>query len=147
MAIDNTSKINPALKPLKFLLGDWEMELSNAVFLPDPKTTIEGEASFEWIESGAFLVMRMGEDATWLISRDGSMENYKIFYFDTRMVSRVYEMSLTDDTWKIWRNSPDFSQRFEGKIDTNHKIINAYWEKSMDGKKWEHDFDVMYRKK
>lgn len=141
------SKINPTLKRLQFLLGDWVMELSNAAFLPDPKTTVEGEVSFECIENGAFLVMRMGQDATWLISRDESMEDYKIFYFDSRMVSRVYEMSLSKDIWKIWRNSPDFSQRFEGKISKDHKTINAYWEKSMDGKKWEHDFDVVYKKK
>lgn len=142
-----SSKINPALKPLEFLLGNWRMELSNAAFLPDPKATVEGEVSFEWVENDAFLAMRMGQDATWLINRDDAMQDYKIFYYDSRMVSRIYEMSLSEGTWKIWRNSSDFSQRFEGKISKDHKTINAYWEKSMDGENWEHDFDVVYRKK
>jgi len=141
---------NPSLKQIELLVGDWEMELSNASFLPSSSDTVKGQASFEWLEGGAFLIMYMGNkpsetpDARWLISRDDSTSNYTVLYYDARKVSRVYEMSFSDDTWKIWRNSPGFSQRFEGEISDDGNLITAYWEKSSDGTTWEHDFDVTY---
>jgi len=67
-----------------------------------------------------------------------------VLYYDTRKVSRVYEMSFSDGIWKMWRNSPDFSQRFKGKFSDDGNSIVAYWEKSSDGSTWEHDFDVTY---
>jgi hypothetical protein len=143
---------NPSLKRLEILVGDWDMELSNASFLPSPSDTVKGHVSFEWLEDGAFLMMYMGNkpmgtpDAMWLISRDESTSSYTVLYYDTRKVSRVYEMSMSDGTWKIWRNSPDFSQRFDGKFSDDGDIITAHWEKSSDGSTWEHDFDVTYTK-
>jgi hypothetical protein len=95
--------------------------------------------------------MRQGEKgggmcATWLISRDEDSKNYTVLYIDNRRVSRVYEMSLERDEWKIWRSAPQFSQRFVGKVSKDKKTIKAYWEKSFDEKKWEHDFDMLYQK-
>src|SRR5574337_428507 len=110
---------NPALKPLALLVGDWEMELSNASFLPNPSDTVTGHISAEWVEDGAFLVIYMGNkppstpDAIWLISRDESTPNYTVLYYDSRKVSRVYAMSFSEGVWKMWRNSADFSQRSE----------------------------------
>ncbi len=141
---------NPALQDLKGFVGNWTMELSNASFLPNSADTVKGQVSFEWLEEGAFLVMYMGNkpsgtpDAIWLVSRDASTSNYIVLYYDTRKVSRVYEMSFSDRTWKIWRNSPGFSQRFAGKLSEDDNLITAYWEKSSDGLTWEHDFDVTY---
>jgi hypothetical protein len=143
--------INPALKNIEMLAGEWAMELSNASFLPDPNTTIKGSVSFEWLENGDFLVMRQGEKndsmwATWLIGHDEDSQNYTVLYIDNRRVSRVYDMSFEKDVWKIWRNAPGFSQRFVGKISKDKKIIKAYWEKSADGKTWEHDFDMLFKR-
>jgi hypothetical protein len=141
---------NPSLNHLEILVGDWDMELSNASFLPSSSDTVRGHLSFEWLEDGAFLIMYMGNkppgtpDAMWLISRDESTSNYIVLYYDTRKVSRVYEMSFSEGTWKIWRNSPGFSQRFEGKFSDDGNRIVAYWQKSSDGSTWEHDFDVTY---
>ena len=132
--------------------GEWEMQLSNASFLPDPSATIKGNVSFDWLEGGAFLIMRMGDPssspgAIWLINRDESSSDYKVFYYDDRKVSRIYDMSFSDNVWKLWRHSPNFSQHFEGQISNDGNKIMAKWEKSSDGQKWEHDFDVMYTRK
>ena len=143
---------NPALGDLEILIGDWTMELSNASFLPSRTDTIKGHVSFEWLEGGAFLVMYMGDkspdtpDAIWLISRDESTPNYIVLYYDTRKVSRLYEMSFSNGTWKMWRNSLGFSQAFEGKFSDDGKTITAWWKKSSNGSNWEHDFDVRYTK-
>lgn len=144
MANSSSYNSNPMLKDLKVLVGDWEMELSNAAFLPDSSSTVKGRISFEWLENGAFLIMRMSQNALWLINRDDSSADYKVFYYDTRSVSRIYEMSFSGNVWKIWRQSPDFSQRFEGNLSNDGNSITAYWEKSSDGITWEHDFDVAY---
>jgi len=144
--------INPALKPIEMLVGAWDMELSNASFLPDAKATIHGRVSFEWFEGGDFLIVRQGAKkggtpwATWFIGRDADSANYTVLYFDNRQVSRVYQMSFEISEWKIWRTAPGFSQRFVGKVDNRRKTIKAFWEKSTDGKRWERDFDVNYTK-
>jgi len=145
-------EFNQALKDLSLLVGKWKMALSNASFLNDPSAVIEGQASFQWVEGGACLVMRQGKKpgdpfyASWLISRDEKVDNYSISYFDSRGVSRIYEMSFKGNLWKIWRNSPGFSKRFEGKISDSGKSIIAHWEKSIDGRDWERDFDMKYTK-
>ena len=144
-------KINPALKPLEVFVGDWDMELSNASFLPDPQTTVHGPIHFRWVQAGAFLVMYHGAikapQATWLMGRDDLSDSFTVLYFDARRVSRVYEMSLTDAKWRMWRNSKKFSQRFEGVFSKDRTKITATWRKSNDGKQWQHDFDVTYTKK
>lgn len=143
---------NPALSDLEVFVGDWTMVLSNASFLPSASETMTGHVAIEWFEGGAFLGLSMGNnpsgtpDAFWLISRDASRSNYVVLYYDARKVSRVYEMSFSEGTWKMWRNSPDFSQRFEGKFSADRNSIKARWEKSSDGSTWEHDFDVTYTK-
>jgi hypothetical protein len=147
-----TANQNPALKELDILGGEWKMELSNASFLPDPSATMTGKLMVEWREHGAFLALFMGSnpgkapDATWLIGRDETLPDYVVLYYDNRQVSRVYGMSLSDGIWKMWRSSPGFSQRFEGKLSRDGNTITAYWEKSSDGEIWEHDFDVRYSK-
>ena len=142
--------INPALKDLEIFLGQWTAEISNASFLPDLSDTIKSNASFEWYEEGEFLILRQGTKeiphATWLISRDQDSSNYTVLYFDDRHVSRVYEMSFEDDNWKIWRNAPNFIQSFEGKLSKDKNTITGAWSKSSDGKKWEHDFDLVYKR-
>lgn len=146
------SQRNPALKPLEGLVGKWEMELSNASFLPRPTDTVKGPVSLEWVQDGAFLLMRMGDKppsppaVLWLISRDESTPNYTVFYYDSRSVSRVYGMSFSEGVWKMWRNAPGFCQRYEGVVSKDGETITAHWERSNDGITWEHDFDVTHTK-
>ncbi len=141
---------NPALGSLEGLAGDWDMELSNASFIPDPSETVTGHVSFEWVENGAFLVLYMGDkppgtpDGVWLIGRNGSNPTCTVLYYDSRKVSRVSEMSFSEGIWKMWMDSPGFLQRFERKLSKDGNTIAAHWEKSFDGKKWEHDFNITY---
>src|SRR6516164_1387763 len=89
---------NPVLEDLNVLIGAWDVELSNAQFLPDPTATVHLSTSFEWIEEGDCLVMRQGNKAagppyaTWLVGRDEARGEYVVLYCDDRRVSRVYTM-------------------------------------------------------
>lgn len=148
----NNDNINPTLKDFKEFTGAWEMELSNASFLPDVKTVIKATASFEWFDGGAFLILRQGSKnsgtpwATWFIGHDKDTRNYTVLYIDDQQSSRVYEMSFENGIWKMWRNAPEFIQRFTAEISEDKKTISGYWEKSADGKTWHHDFNLKYNK-
>jgi len=140
---------NPALDELRFLAGDWHMEVSEASFLTDPDATLRRPVTVEWIEQGAALAMRMGgagtPTATWIIGRDDAGPDYHVLYADDRGVSRVYRMSFGAGTWRIWRDTPEFSQRFDASVGAGQAEITGSWQKSADGGlTWEHDFTVRY---
>ncbi|HLZ28090.1 MAG TPA: hypothetical protein VKV73_12300 [Chloroflexota bacterium] len=145
---------NPALAQLAVFEGEWQMELANASFLPDPGATVRGHMSGYWALDGAFLVMRQGDRepsppaALWLIGRDEALDGYEVLYFDARHVSRIYRMSFVGRTWKMWREAPSFWQRFECTVAENGSSMAGHWDRSMDdGASWQHDFDVAYVKK
>jgi hypothetical protein len=56
-------------------------------------------------------------------------------------------MSLEGGVWKMWRESPSFSQRMTGTFSDDGNIITSHGELSRDGTKWERDLDVMYSRK
>ena len=81
------------------------------------------------------------DSSAWMIRLRGFM-----LYTDARGVYRVYPMSLGDGVWKMWREAPGFFQRFTGTVSRDGNTITSCWEKSRDGSRWEHDFDVTYTK-
>lgn len=136
---------NPRLADLAPIVGEWQMELSNAAFLPDPQHTVRGRVVISWIEDGGLIAMRQGGDATWVIGRDDKSDEYTVLYYDSRGVSRVYQMTLENRVWRIWRNNPEFSQRYEGRISDDYNTIISHWAKSTDdGETWNHDFDMKF---
>jgi hypothetical protein len=45
----------------------------------------------------------------------------------------------------MWRDTPEFSQRFEAELDPDGRRISGRWQKSLDeGASWQHDFNVDY---
>jgi hypothetical protein len=139
------SSVAPALEPLRFLEGAWEMELCEAAFLPEGEV-VRGSAAFEFLDDGRLLAFRQGDAATWIIGRDDSSHFYTVLYSDGRGVSRVYAMTLEADTWKIWRDDQEFSQRFTSTVSADRDLISGHWEKRAAGEDWEHDFAVTYRR-
>ena len=135
---------NPALKQLEALIGEWDVEVPR---FPGAR----GRATFEWLEGGAYLRFHAeapdpAPSATLIISRDESSEIYTVLHYDSRGVSRVYQMSFGEGIWKMWRQAPGFWQRFSGTLSPDGSSIRASWEKSPDGSSWEHDFDLIYTK-
>ena len=135
-------QLHPMLKHLGRLIGQWEVEL---IFPTDPPGRVHAEAVFDWLNSQAFVIEHFG-GSTWIIGFDDTTETYSVLYHDERGISRVYQMSLRDGLWKLWRNTPDFSQRFEGQFSADGQTITARWEKSTDGASWDHDFALTYSK-
>ena len=143
---------NLALERLHVFIGKWNTEITSMSFHPDPSAVAYGHTFFEWLEGGAFLTQHSEVPdsefprATAVMGPDDKAETYCVLYFDSRGVSRIYQMSFSDGTWKLWRNFPGFSQRFIGTFSDDQNVITARWEKSDDGSNWEHDFDITYKK-
>ena len=66
-------------------------------------------------------------------------------YSDERGVCRIYEMTIGNGEWKLWRKGP-FSQRFAATFSDNGKTITGGWEIAEDGVNYTTDFDLIYRK-
>ena len=149
MSLDR-SKSNPMLERLRVFVGEWNIEISSMSFHPDPSARVRGRASFQWLEAGAFLIQHSEVPNTEfprgisIIGADDAAETYGMLYFDSRGVSRIYQMTLSGGIWTLWREFPGFSQRFLGTFSDDNKAITARWEKSSDSSNWERDFDLTY---
>jgi hypothetical protein len=149
---------NPNLKPpakqlssdalrksgLNLLLGEWEV--SSPQF---PESV--GRAVFEWLEDSAYLSFRtIANDpipsSLWIIGADEASEFCAALYSDSRGTSRIYQMSLRNHLWKIWRKAPGFSQRFTARLSKDSKTIQGAWEIKQGGLKWKNDFDLVYKR-
>lgn len=141
---------NLALDQLAPLLGEWNIEITSMSFDADPSAVVQGHSSFAWLEGGAFLIQRSEipnsdfPTTTAVVGPDEEAATYRMLYYDSRAVSRIYRMTFSGGIWTLWRDFPGFSQRFQGTFSEDGKIITARWEKSADGSRWEHDFDLTY---
>jgi hypothetical protein len=112
----------------------------------------EAGVTFEWLAGRRFLIERWSiempeaPDGIAIIGAGDDPDGLRQHYFDSRGVHRVYEMTLDDGVWTLWRDSPDpFPQRFTGRFSHDGKTIAGRWEKKQ-GADWETDFDLTYMK-
>jgi hypothetical protein len=109
-----------------------------------------GRTTFQWFDGEFFLIQRAtAEDPSApsgiMIIRVGpDPETFEQHYYDSRGVARVFQMSLNEGTWKLWREAPGFHQRYTGVFSEDGNRIMGAWEKSADGSEWLHDFDLSY---
>src|SRR3954451_21529986 len=140
-------KANPALEPFSVLIGNWNTTGTPGLV---PDTMLHGHTSFEWLENGAFFLMRSQIDdprfptGIAIFASDDAEGEYYMLTFDERGVSRKYAMTLSDNVWKWWRNAPGFFQRYEGRLVDGGKTIIGKGEISKDGASWEKDLDLTY---
>jgi hypothetical protein len=128
------------------LIGAWDTEATHPML---PGTVVPGRATFEWLEGERFLIQRSHNDhpqfpdAIMIIGDiDGEITCH---YFDSRGVFRVYRMSLSGDTLKIWRDDPEFAQRYTGTLTGD--AITGTWQVSRDqGASWEDDLEQSFRR-
>ena len=95
-----------ALGMLEPLVGEWTLEGSppGGELWPGG-----GRSTFEWHPSGAHLMQRTvvelpeAPDSLSIIGCDAANGTYFQLYSDERGVCRVYEMSIGDGEWRLWR--------------------------------------------
>jgi hypothetical protein len=98
---------NPALERLSVFAGEWDIEIMSMSFEADKTAVVRGRASFAWVEGGACLLEHFEAPdtefprSTSIIGPDDSAETYGMLYFDSRGVSRIYQMSFDGNVWKL----------------------------------------------
>jgi hypothetical protein len=137
-------------KELEALVGEWTMEATPPEGPPWPGG---GHLRFEWLEEGVLLLQRWtvelpeAPDGVAVIGWDAEKGTVYQLYTDERDVQRVYEMSLVDGEWRMWREgSEPFPQRFIARIADDGQRIEGRWERRSDAGEWEVDFHVVYRR-
>jgi hypothetical protein len=134
------------LRALDVLVGDWSVEV--------PGFEVEARTTFEWLEGGGFLIQRATvareevPNAVMTIGATGPDGGLQQHYFDSRGVHRVFEMTLDGRVWTLWREGPDWPQRFIGELSDDGGTIAGRWERGDAlGAPLEHDFDLTYRRR
>jgi hypothetical protein len=145
----NQPTAEEALRKLEPLVGAWDLLGSSPGGEPWPGG---GRSTFEWHPSGAHLVQRTvvelpeAPDSICIIGCDAANGTYFQLYSDERGVSRVFNMSIGDGEWKLWRTGEPFPQRFTASFSDDGKMMFGRWEKAEDGVHYEADFDLTYRR-
>ncbi|MFD3619832.1 hypothetical protein ACFWWT_32275 [Streptomyces sp. NPDC058676] len=141
-----------ALKKLDVLVGDWVVEAEFAGLPPSV-----GRCVFEWTLDGQFLLQRTqapqpAPDSLAIVVVDPETGEYTYHYYDARGVVRLYSMTFADGTWRLLRETPDFSplpfrQRFTGRFSEDGDTIHGVWDRSKDDSAaWEKDIVFTYRR-
>lgn len=146
-----------SLRALERLVGSWTTEATHPML---PGVVVHGTADIEWLEGERFLIQRTRNDhpdfpdAISIIGftdRDraeaSSSAELTMSYFDSRGVSRMYEASMSEDTWHLSRLAPGFSQRFKGKFLDAGATISGLWQACEDEKTWHDDLQITFRKR
>jgi len=138
---------NPALEPFKVLVGQWQT-IGSHPYLPG--TILHGRTTFDWLAGGAFLIMHSEIDnpnfpsGVAIFGSDDVAKNYFMLSFDERGVSRKYDVTMTGNQLKWWRDEPSFSQRFTMTIEDNSNKMESQGEMSREGAAWEKDLALTY---
>jgi hypothetical protein len=145
--MNEAAKPNPALGPLNVLIGTWRTVGTHPLV---PGKTFHGRTSFEWLEGGAFLIMRSQIDepeipsGIAILGSDDATGEWSMLYFDERGVSRRYATTFRDGEWRWWRDAPELSQRFVGSVAADGRTIVSHGELSRDGEHWDPDLALTY---
>ncbi len=149
---------HPALEHLDAFVGEWETEATHPYF---PGTVIRGRATFEWLEGEHFLIWRAHYDHPDIPdsiailgggapSGSGPSSDADgrcaMHYFDSRGVSRVYQLDAAPGVWRFWRNAPGFSQHYACTISADGATMTGNGELSRDGATWKQDLRMTYRR-
>lgn len=154
---------DPTLEPLNRLVGTWETEATHPMM---PGVVVHGTATIEWLEGERFLMNRSRTDHPDFpdaLSVIGHLDHDRVdsgtgevadgeprlrmHYFDSRGVFRVYETSIDAASWRVWRDTPGFSQRFTGALSDEGDTISGVWQLRRDDVHWADDLKITYRRR
>jgi hypothetical protein len=128
------------------LIGTWATEATH----PMVDVVVPGSITYEWLEGGRFLVQRsrndheMFPDAISVIGAPEDGEGLVMEYFDSRGVRRTYGVSLEDGVLRIWRDDPEFAQRFSATL--GRDSFEGQWQLAKTPGEWKDDLKVTYRR-
>jgi hypothetical protein len=137
---------DPALEPFGALIGTWATEATHPQF----DAVVPGSITFEWLEGGHFIVQRsrneheLFPDAICVIGAPEGADGLVMEYFDSRGVRRTYGISLEDRVLRMWRDDPEFAQRYSATL--GHDAFEGQWQLARTPGDWQDDLRVTYRR-
>jgi hypothetical protein len=137
-----------ALEEMEVLVGEWSQTATPPGGEPWPG---EARAVFEWLEGSdnRLLVERStvnmpeAPNGVCVMGCDAAKGTYYQLYTDERNVCRIYEMTIGDGKWTLYREGEPFNQRFTATISEDGDTIAGRWELD-EGDGWKTDFDLTY---
>jgi hypothetical protein len=127
-------------------VGDWELTITNQWWLDDPSTVTSRTATCEWLgDSFIRLQAEFDGEPTWdfVFGRNDARDHFVVLYHDERGVLRVFELTLDDGSWIMFRTDPDFHQRLVGRVEGD-RIIGHADASDDQGVTWRKDFDLIF---
>jgi hypothetical protein len=79
-----------------------------------------------------------------IIGPGETAETFCQHYYDSRGVASIYQMSLNDGVWKLWREASGFWQRYTGCSPAAAGRSRVPGRGSAEGPQCKHDFDLNY---
>ena len=155
----------PPLERFDQLVGTWITDVTHPEY---PGVVVHGTAVIEWLEGERFLIHRARTDHPDFpdsISIIGVTERDRVdnqpdsdpadatespismYYFDSRGVFRVYDVSIDDEAWRFWRDAHGFSQRFTGTFADGGDTIVGRSQLCLDDTHWNDDLQITYRRR
>jgi hypothetical protein len=137
---------DPALESFDALIGTW----ATAATHPLVDAVVPGSTTFEWLDSGYWLVQRshndheLFPDAISVIGARETGDGLAMEYFDSRGVRRTYGISLDDGVLRIWRDDPAFAQRYSATL--GDEAFEGRWQLARTPGDWQDDLEVTYRR-
>ena len=134
---DDQPTAEELLAQLERLVGRWTVESRWPG--DDEPWPGGGETTFEWHDSRQHLVQRStvelpeAPDSVSIIGCDAANGTWYQLYTDERGVCRVYEMSIDQREWKLWRSGEPFDQRFSAVLDDDGTTMSGSWDRVDDG--------------
>ena len=138
---------DPNLKPFAELIGTWTTEATHPQF----DGIVRGTTTFEWLDGGHFIIERshndheLFPDAISVIGAPEAGDGLVMEYFDSRGVRRTYDVSLENGVLRIWRDDPDFAQRFAATLRRDSFL--GQWLLARSQGDWQDDLKVSYRRR
>ena len=138
---------DPALEPFDMLIGTWDTQATHPMF----DGAVPGTITFEWLEGGKFLVQRsrndheLFPDAITVIGPPEAGDGLVMEYFDSRGVRRTYGISLDDGELRIWRDDPEFAQRYAATLGPDR--FDGVWQLARTAGDWQDDLKMSYRRR
>ena len=138
---------HPGLEPFEALIGTWATEATHPMM---EGVVVPGTMSLEWLEGGHYLVQRIRNDheafpdAVCVIGAPEGGDGLAMEYFDSRGVRRTYGIGLEDGVLRMWRDDPDFAQRYAASLARDG--FEGLWQVAETPGDWRDDLRVGYRR-
>jgi hypothetical protein len=132
--------------PFDALIGTWATEATH----PAIGATVAGRTTFEWLSGDQYVIQRSSNeheqfpDSISVIGPPEGGIGLLMEYFDSRGVRRTYNISLADGTLRVWRDDPEFAQRYSAALDDD--AFTGLWQVARTPGDWQDDLAVSYRR-